>query len=159
MKNVEEFLAHTIQLESEAALRFGQLADAMTTVGNKEVGRLFRRLSDYSLLHLGDARARAGFRTLPAMNAGDYRWPDIESPEAAAIWAADPFIGIEQALQVALDAEQAGLDFYADVLANTSGPEIRVLAKEFVEEESEHVAELKRWMQLHLSGAKLPTES
>ena len=28
MKSVEEFLAHTIQLESEAALRFGQLADA-----------------------------------------------------------------------------------------------------------------------------------
>ena len=158
MKNVEEFLAHTIQLESEAALRFGQLADAMTTVGNQDVSRLFRRLADYSLLHLGDARARAGFRTLPEMKAGDYRWPDIESPEAAAIWAADPFIGIEQALQVALDAEQAGLDFYADVLENTSDPEIRLLAKEFVEEESEHVAELKRWMQLHLSGAKLPTE-
>ena len=159
MNNVEEFLAHTIQLESEAALRFGQLADAMNTAGNKEVGRLFRRLADYSLLHLGDAKARAGFRTLPVMAAGDYRWPDIESPEAAAIWAADPFIGREQALQVALDAENAGLDFYANVLQTTSDPEIRVLAKEFVEEESQHVAELQRWMQLHLSGAKLPTDA
>jgi rubrerythrin len=158
MKNVEEFLAHTIQLETEAALRFGQLADAMSTAGNKEVGRLFRRLADYSLLHLGDARARASFRTLPVMKAGDYQWPDIESPEAAAIWAADPFIGIEQALQVALDAESAGLDFYAEVLASTADPEIRVLAKEFVEEEAQHVAELKRWMQLHLSGQALPTE-
>jgi rubrerythrin len=93
------------------------------------------------------------------MTDGDYRWPDIESPEAAAIWAADPFIGIEQALQVALDAETAGLNFYADVLADTDDPEIRVLAKEFVEEESQHVAELERWMALHLSGGKLPTES
>jgi rubrerythrin len=159
MKNVEEFLAHTIQLESEAALRFGQLADAMATAGNREVGRLFRRLADYSLLHLGDARERAGFRTLPVMSEGDYRWPDIESPEAAAIWAADPFIGREQALQVALDAENAGLAFYAEVLANTQDPEIRVLAKEFVEEESQHVAELERWLQLHLSGGKLPTDS
>jgi rubrerythrin len=159
MKNVEEFLAHTIQLESEAALRFGQLADAMTTVGNKQVGKLFRRLADYSLLHLGDAKARAGFRTLPEMTEGDYRWPDIESPEAAAIWAADPFIGIEQALQVALDAETAGLGFYADVLAHTEDPEIQVLAKEFVEEESQHVAELKRWIALHLSGQPLPTEA
>jgi rubrerythrin len=157
MKNVEEFLAHTIQLESEAALRFGQLADAMTTAGNKEVGRLFRRLADYSLLHLGDARARAGFRTLPEMSSSDYRWPDIESPEAAAIWAADPFIGIEQALQVALDAETAGLDFYAGVLAATDDPEIKVLAKEFVEEEGEHVAELKRWIALHQSGQALPS--
>jgi rubrerythrin len=158
MKNVEEFLAHTIQLESESALRFGQLADAMSTAGNREVGRLFRRLADYSVLHLGDARERAGFRTLPVMAVSDYRWPDIESPEAAAIWAADPFIGREQALQVALDAEQAGLDFYTDILQTTSDPEIRVLAREFVAEESQHVAELKRWMQLHLSGARLPTD-
>jgi len=93
------------------------------------------------------------------MKAGDYRWPDIESPEAAAIWAADPFIGIEQALQVALDAESAGLDFYAEVLGSTTDPEIRVLAKEFVEEESQHVAELQRWMTLHLNGQALPTES
>jgi rubrerythrin len=158
MNSVEEFLAHTIQLESEAALRFGQLADAMTTAGNKEVGRLFRRLADYSLLHLGDARARAGFRDLPEMQAGDYRWPDIESPEAAAIWAADPFIGVEQALQVALDAETAGLNFYQDVLRATDDPEIKLLAKEFVAEEAEHVAELKRWIQLHLMGANLPTQ-
>lgn len=32
--------------------------------------------ADYSLLHLGDARARAGFRTLPEMTSSDYRWPD-----------------------------------------------------------------------------------
>jgi rubrerythrin len=157
MESVEVFLAHTIQLENEAALRFGQLADAMTTAGNKEVGRLFRRLADYSLLHLGDARARAGFRTLPVMTSNEFSWPDIESPEAAAIWAADPFIGIEQALQVALDAETAGLEFYADVLAATQDPEIKVLAKEFVAEESEHVAELKRWIALHRSGQALPT--
>ncbi len=157
MESVEVFLAHTIQLENEAALRFGQLADAMTTAGNKEVGRLFRRLADYSLLHLGDARARAGFRTLPVMTSNEFSWPDIESPEAAAIWAADPFIGIEQALQVALDAETAGLEFYADVLAGTQDPEIKVLAKEFVAEESEHVAELKRWIALHRSGQALPT--
>ena len=159
MNSVEEFLAHTIQLESEAALRFGQLADAMMTAGNRDVGKLFRRLADYSLLHLGDARARSGYRELPVLETGDFRWPDIESPEAAAIWAADPFIGIEQALQVALDAETAGLNFYSGVLEATQDPEIRVLAKEFVEEEAEHVAELKRWIQLHRSGAKLPTQS
>lgn len=157
MNTVEEFLAHTIQLESEAALRFGQLAEAMQTAGNKEVSRLFRRLADYSLLHLGDAKARAGFRELPAMRPGDYRWPDIESPEAAAIWAADPFIGIEQALQVALDAETAGLNFYRDVLQSTQDPDIKLLAQEFVKEEAEHVAELQRWIALHASGQALPT--
>jgi len=36
----------------------------------------------------------------------------MESPETAAIWAADPFMGREQALQVALAAEAAGLAYY-----------------------------------------------
>lgn len=158
MESVEEFLAHTIQLENEAALRFGQLADAMRTAGNNEVARLFRQLADYSLLHLGDARERSGYRKLPTLCEADYQWPDIESPEAAAIWAADPFIGIEQALQVALDAESAGLAFYDEVLQNTTDPEIKALAKEFVQEEAQHVAELKRWVILHSSGAKLPMQ-
>ncbi len=58
---------------------------------------------------------------------------------------------------MALDAESAGLEFYASVLAATDDPEIQVLAKEFVGEEGEHVAEHKRWIQLHLSGARLST--
>lgn len=150
-ESVEVFLAHAIRLEEEAALRFGQLADAMLTGGNREVAQLFRQLSDYSRLHLADARARAGFRQLPVLAPGDYRWPDFESPEAAAIWAADPLIGREQALHVALAAERAGLDYYRGIRDATADPEIRVLAAEFVEEESGHVAELERWI------ARLPS--
>jgi rubrerythrin len=158
MDSVEEFLAHSIRLEQEAALRFGQLADAMETAGNREVSRLFRRLADYSRLHLGDAKARAGFRQIPQLEASDFQWPDIESPESTAIWAADPFIGREQALEVALAAERAGLDYYRGVLDATGDPEVRVLAKEFVEEEAQHVAELERWIGLHRAGAALPTD-
>lgn len=153
MESVEEFLAHAIKLEQEAALRFGQLADAMATAGNTEVMDLFRRLSDYSVLHLTDARARAGFRHLPNIASDDYHWPDFESPEAAAIWAADPLIGREQALKVALDAECAGLAYYQGVLDGTGDPEIQRLAKEFVEEEKLHVAELGRWLGLAAGNA------
>ena len=157
MESVEEFLAHTIQLENEAALRFGQLADAMRTAGNTEVAQLFRQLADYSLLHLGDARERAGYRCLPTLAEADYQWPDIESPESAAIWAADPFIGREEALQVALAAESAGLADYTEVMNTTTDPEIRAFATEFSEEEAGHVQELERWIELHQSGQALPT--
>jgi rubrerythrin len=146
MESVEEFLAYAIKLEQEAALRFGQLADAMATAGNREVMLLFRRLSEYSRLHLTDAQARSGFRDLPPLTSGEYVWPDIESPETAAIWAADPMIGREQALQVALEAERAGLLYYQSILDSTRDPEIRVLAKEFVDEETMHVTELQRWI-------------
>jgi rubrerythrin len=158
MDSVEEFLAHAIEIEREAALRFGQLADAMQSAGNHEVGRLFRRLADYSQLHLADARERAGYREIPLLSGREFRWPDIESPESAAIWAADPLLGREQALQVALDAEQAGLDYYTDMMQRTLDPEIRVLAREFADEEAGHVAELQRWLQLHREGKPLPVD-
>lgn len=158
MESVEEFLAYSIKLEEEAALRFGQLADAMASAGNAEVGKLFRRLADYSRLHAGDARARAGFREIPQLEAHEFDWPDIESPETAAIWAADPFIGRDQALEVAFEAESASLAYYRNILETTQDPEIRAFAKEFVDEETQHVAELQRWMDLHLAGKPLPVD-
>ncbi len=158
MDTVEVFLAHSIKLEQEAALRFGQLADAMTSAGNREVAQLFRRLAEYSRMHMADARQRGGFREIPQMKSDEFEWPDIESPETAAIWAADPFIGREQALEVALDAESASLAYYRDILETTQDPEIKRFAAEFVDEESQHVAELKRWLELHKAGKPLPVD-
>jgi rubrerythrin len=158
MESVEEFLAHAIQLEREAADRFGQLADAMESSGNRVVAKLFRQLADYSRLHLADAQERAGFRELPKLAPEDFAWPDSESPEAAAIWGADPLIGPDEALQIALAAETAGLEYYASALHSASDPEIIAFAKEFVEEESGHVAVLKRWIAARQSGQTAPAE-
>jgi rubrerythrin len=155
---VEDFLAHAIQLEAEAAMRFGQLADAMATNGNMQAAKLFRRLSDYSRLHLADARARSGFRDIPELRPDEFVWPDLESPESAAIWGADPFVGREEALNIALQAEIAGLAYYQSVYETTDDPETKILAKEFVEEERDHVAELRKWIAAHTTGEKLPSE-
>lgn len=155
---IEEFLAYSIKLEEEAVLRFDQLADSMNAAGNHEVGKLFRQLADYSRLHLGDARARSGFRVLPQIDPDCFNWPDIESPETAAIWAADPLIGREQALEIALDAERAGLAYYQEILDSTQDPEIRVMAQEFAQEEAQHVAELERWLALYVGGKALPID-
>jgi rubrerythrin len=158
MDSVEEFLAYAIKLEEEAALRFGQLADAMDACGNREVGKLFRQLSDYSKMHKADAMARAGFRDIPVKSPSEYQWPDIESPESAAIWAADPMIGREQGLEIALAAEVSGYEFYKNVLDSTTDPEIKAMAQEFVTEESEHVAELEKWIAAHKAGKPLPVD-
>ncbi len=155
MESVEEFLAYAIKLEQEAALRFGQLADAMEAAGNREVGKLFRRLANASRAHLNEARARSGFRDIPEMKQEEFAWPNLESPETAAIWAADPLIGREQALEIALSAEAAGLDYYRRIFEMTTDPEIKVLAKQFIEEESGHVAALEKTIALSKSKATL----
>lgn len=143
--SVELFLSYAIKLEEEATLRFGQLADAMDASGNREVGALFRKLSDYSRLHLADAKARSGFRDVPTLLPNEYSWPDFESPETAAIWAADPLIAYDEAMEIALESEKHGYAFYKKVFDTTTDPEIRALAKEFVAEEAEHVEWLERW--------------
>ena len=158
MESVEEFLAYAVHLEREAADRFGQLADAMDASGNKEVATLFRRLAEYSRMHYADAQLRSGYRDIPKMRPDDFVWPGIESPETAAIWAADPSLGREQALEIALDAETAGFDYYKGVLETTNDPEIKALAKEFVDEERAHVAELKKWIAAHKEGRPLPVD-
>ncbi|MCI4678295.1 ferritin family protein [Rhodoblastus acidophilus] len=152
MLTVEEFLAYSIHLEAEAAARFGELADAMENGGNKEVAELFRRLANYSRMHLADAQARSGFRDIPKLEPQDFVWPDLESPESAAIWGADPMLGRGEALQVALAAETAGHDYYKSVLDTTDDPEVKRFAAAFVAEEAGHVAELKKWIAAHETG-------
>jgi len=110
-----------------------QLADAMESCGNGEVGRLFRRLADYSRLHLADAQARSGFREIPAIKTGDYVWPGWKVRRRPRSGRRS-LIGREQALEIALDAETAGFEYYKNILEATGDPEIKALAKEFVAE-------------------------
>jgi rubrerythrin len=154
MQTIEEFLAYAVKLEEEAALRFGQLADTMLSCGNVEVSKLFRRLADYSRMHFADARARSGFRDIPVLHPSDFVWPDVESPETAEIWAADPFIGRAQALEVALAAETASHHYYQHVLYTTDDPAVRTMAKEFADEEAQHVAELQKWRAAPAAGKR-----
>ncbi len=79
-------------------------------------------------------------------------------PGKRRIWAADPLIGREQALEIALAAEMSGYNFYKGVLDSTTDPEIRAMANEFVLEESEHVAELRKWIAAHKAGKPLPVD-
>ena len=147
MDNVEEFLAYAIRLEQEAALRFDELADSSLSYGKKEVSDFFRQLADYSRLHLKQAMARGGFRDIPQIAPQDYVWPEGQSPEAADIWGADAHLDIFQALDLALNAESRGAKFYRNIYETTNDPEVRVLAKEFAEEEDEHVLAIQQWIK------------
>ncbi len=52
-----------------------------------------------------------------------------------------------------MQAEKAGLAYYQSVFDATQDPEIKALAREFVAEETLHVAELQRWLALS-TGAR-----
>ncbi len=144
MNDVERFLAHAVQLEREAARRYEELAAAMQTLGNRTLHEFFSRMAHYSRLHLAQARARAGFRELPALAADEYEWPDGISPEIADWAGVDALMDARAALLLALDGERRGHAYYATMAATTGDAELRAIANEFASEEAEHVAELEK---------------
>ncbi len=146
MQNVDEFLAHAIRLEEDAATRLGDLSHAMKIYGNHDSAAFFGKLAHFSRLHLAQARARAGYHDVPELKADEFEWPEGESPEATSMEASHYLMDLEYAMQLTLESEQRGFDFYDDIARTTQDPEIRVMAIEFAAEEAEHVAELKRWI-------------
>ncbi len=147
MNSTQVFLAHAIRLESAAAQRSDELADAMQTWGNREVEAFFRQMAEYSRMHLKEAMARAGFRQISDVPADGYEWPDGVDPESPDWWGVDGLMGVEQAIENALEGEKRGLAWYEGVAAATSNMKLKALAEEFAAEERDHVAQLERLLQ------------
>jgi len=148
MDNIQNFLLRAIRLESDSAQRADELADAMQTWGNKEVEAFFRKMAEYSRIHLKEAMTLAGFRhagELPAEDDGS----DRIATESAAWWGVDGLIGIEHAIELAIAGEQRALEYYEAVAAGTSNEKLKELAETFAAEEREHVAELNRVLLRH----------
>ena len=145
--SVDQFLAFAVKVEEEAANHFDALADDMERCGNSEVTELFRKLANYSRLHLEEAKARAGEIDLSKYIPEDHIWPDLVTPEQTALWAGDPYLSKRDGLKAALEGERLGFEFYHHIAQTSRNSEIRVMAKEFAKEESEHVEILERWIE------------
>jgi rubrerythrin len=147
VKDVTTFLAHAIQVEHDAARRYEDLTHSMEAYGNTEVEALFRQLGELSRRHLKWAMARGAFQTLPHLGPGEFEFPDGISPEAVGWQGVDAVMDELGALEVALQGEVGGFEYYKAVAQTTKDPEIRRMAAEFAQEESEHVSELERWIK------------
>ncbi|WP_294541084.1 2Fe-2S iron-sulfur cluster-binding protein [uncultured Rhodoblastus sp.] len=146
LKSVDDFLAHAIKVEEDAAIHFDGLAAGMEACGNGEVGKLFRQLAGYSRLHLKEAKTRAKDLDLTAQIPPDYVWPEHATPERTSLYASDADISRLDALRAALVGEKRGYEFYYSVAGTSKNDEIVEMAKEFVKEEAEHVKILEAWI-------------
>lgn len=146
MENVQLFLAHAIELERDAARRYEDLSTAMGADGNREVARFFRKMAEFSRRHLAEAMQRGGFHDLPKIRADEWLWPEDTSPETARWEGIDGMIDAATALQLALESERRGYVYYRTIANTTKDPEVRRMAKEFADEEAEHVSSLEEWL-------------
>lgn len=144
--SLSEFLSYAVRVEEDAAFHYDRLSKAMEECGNGDVATLFKQLSDFSKLHLAEARARAGKVDAKVVLPPDYVWPDNATPERPSLLAADPAMTRLDGLKVALQGEQRGFEFYRAVVAKTKSADIAAAASEFFKEEAEHVKILEAWI-------------
>ncbi len=147
-KSMEVFLAHAVTLEREAVEQLTEVAHMMEVHNNQGLYELFNELAGYGREHAGEIEALAGDRELPSFKPWEYEWPDDESPEIGDTSDLHYQMTPPQALKLALSSELKAQHFYQDIADNGETDEIRALAREFAEEEAEHVQLLQQRLEI-----------
>jgi rubrerythrin len=144
---VATFLAHAIAMEQEAADRYDELADSMDVHNNAEVATLFRQMANFSRLHGASVVERAKPYELPKLKSWQFRWNTPQAPEVGDIEGSHYLMTPYHALVFALENEVRGHQFYATEAKGNDDADVRKMAAEMADEEAEHVAELKTWIE------------
>ncbi len=144
--SVEEFLAHAYTLEQESVDRYEELADVMEVHNNHDIAALFRKFAGFGRKHASEVMRLARGRHLPRLQPWEFKWLDAEGPETSNVFDVHYLMTPMHALQVALDNEQSGCDYYALIARTSVNAEVRTLAQEFAAEEAQHVSMLQRWI-------------
>jgi rubrerythrin len=141
-----QFLAHSVELESEARERYLELADAMTGHHNQAVADFFARMAREAELHLAEVSELAAGMNLPQLKAWEFDWPEAEPPETASYEAVHYRMSLRQAITLALANERAAEQFYRKAAENTNDGDTARIARDFANEEKSHAAELERML-------------
>ena len=158
-KELAEFLAHSVELESEAMERYEELADAMAQHHNDQVAQFFLRMAREASHHLAEVSDLAKDMVLPELKAWEFNWPEAESPETASYEALHYRMSLRQAMTLALENERAAQSYYRQVANSSSDDETCRIATQFADEERSHAAELECMLQeLPQNGENLREE-
>ena len=137
------FLAHSLELESEARERYAELAESMGAHHNRPVADFFRRMAGEAEHHLREVAQLAGAMTLPALKAWEFAWPDAEPPETASYEALHYRMSLRQAMTLALANEHAAERYYREFANRSADAGTAAVASRFADEELGHAAQLE----------------
>jgi rubrerythrin len=146
INSVPELLAHALAMESEAAERYGELADQMETHRKAAVAAIFRRLEKAEQKHLDELTTMCRGMTLPHYAPWDFKWTGAESPEAIATGRVSYQLTVREAILLAFEHERKAAEFYTGVAESATDAEVRTLARQFAAEEQEHIGWLEAWL-------------
>ena len=156
---VEDFYAHALAIEHEAAERYAEFETYFCERGEEVLAGLCRNLAEMENEHYLQLAGACRGLELPALREDEYKWLEGGSPEVAARELFYRIAQPRQLLEVALHAECNALAFFEWIARTTRDDSVRSLAREMAAEEMQHV----RWVQQaleynpasHLDWAKL----
>ena len=122
---VEEFYAHALAIEREAAERYNEFAAWFGDRGDDVLAGLCHNLARFEDEHYRQLVNGCQGLTLPNINAADYQWLGEAPPETGA------------------------REFFAWVARSSSSRAVRELAAIMAAEEAEHVAWVRQAMEYH----------
>jgi len=143
-RTVEEFMSFACAMEVEAAERYAELADQMSTHHNREVAELFARLSRIEGKHRDQVLARMGWASCPDTHA--FAWESPEGPETTDYGDLHYLMTPFHALKLAEHNERRAAEFFARLAQARLPAKVRALALEMAEEELEHVQLIQEWL-------------
>jgi rubrerythrin len=143
---LEELMALALVMEREAAERYAEFADAMDAHNNRDVAAMFRTMATYEARHAQEILTEMGWTVGPPLGVKP-RWPGLEAPETVPIDEVHYLMQPWHALQLALVAEERAERFFAALVQAATSESVRSAARRMQEEEAEHVALVKAWLE------------
>ncbi|MCG6898127.1 MAG: rubrerythrin [Thiocapsa sp.] len=148
IESVAELLVHALELEHQSAECYRQLAQALAVHHNHAAAALFGLLADMSDARASAVMARAEGVSLPEIAPWDFKWPAAGSPQIDCDHVEISYLMTPlQALEVCLDKETLGREFYVLVASESPAAGVRVLAAEMAEERRERVELILTWIR------------
>ncbi|MFA6958820.1 MAG: ferritin family protein [Thermoanaerobaculia bacterium] len=153
---LQDALDFAILIEKEAAERYEELADQMSTHHTDEAAEFFRFMVVNETKH-GDelaARRKKLFGDAPS-NVDESMMSEVEAPEYEKVRV---FMTVEDALNVALEAEKKAYAFFVGAIEHVENGEVLALFQELRQEEIEHQELVKNEMKKLPATKKIDME-
>ena len=151
IRSIEEFYAHALAIEHEAAERYREFQAWFDDHGEEILAGLCASIGDMEGEHYKALVETSRELTLPALAQGEHLWLEAGSPETPArelfYRVAEP----RHLLEIALRGEVNALAFFQGIERTASDAGVKAAAREMAREEEQHVTWVANALEYHLA--------
>ena len=151
IRTIEEFYAHALAIEREAAQRYEEFAEHFEERDEDVLAALCGKLAQMERSHYEELMLSCMNLDLPIVAAGRYRWLEGDSPEAPAREMLYRIATPRNLLEIALAAEWRAREFFVGIARTAPSVSVREMASVMAAEEAEHVKWVRQALEYHVA--------